>query len=155
MIKPAQDSIANIRKVRLAREYDNHIKAMMEMLACLGWIMIDATSEPPSPSLFVKNTIGSSDFWANKIRKEYKGKDDDVAKNNILFCDTMKALIMDLSAYTKEHHMSGLKWNFNGIELDKYTPESKPEKSEAVPAKADVKPKVSPLAGGIADIKAN
>lgn len=160
MIKPAQDAIADIRKVRLSRDYDYHIKAMMEMLACLGWIMITATSEPPSPSIFVKNTIGSSDFWANKIRKQYKGKDDDVAKANILFCDSMKKLIMDLAAYTKEHHMSGLKWNMNGVELSDYTPESKPASSEAVPAKPVVtsaptpKTKPSPLAGGIADIKA-
>lgn len=159
LIKAAQESIANIRKVRLAREYDNHIKAMMEMLACLGWVMVDSTSEPPSTSIFVKNTIGSSDFWANKIRKQYKGKDDEEAKNNVQFCDTMKAMILDLSAYTKEHHMSGLRWNFNGIAFEDYTPGSESAKSESSsPETAAPKPKVqakkSPIAGGIADIKA-
>lgn len=122
-LKPAQDSLSNIRKLRLSRDFDYHLKAILEMTSCLGWVMIDSSSDPPSPSLFIKTCIGSSDFWANKIRKANKGKDtaaDPVAKNNILFCDTLKAMIQDLVAYAKEYHMSGLAWNFNGRKLEDY-----------------------------------
>lgn len=119
-LKPAQESVGRIQKLRLSRDFDNHLKAVTEMTSCLGWVMIDATSDPPSPSLFVKSCIGSSDFWANKIRKANKGKDDGPSKKNIEFCDSLKALIQDLVVYTKEHHMSALAWNFNGGALEDY-----------------------------------
>jgi len=119
-LKPAQVSISNIQKLRLSRDFDYHLKAVSEMTACLGWVMIDATSDPPSPSLFIKACVGSSDFWANKIRKANKGKDDPFAQKNIQFCESLKALILDLVAYTKEYHMSGLAWNFNGGAFEDY-----------------------------------
>lgn len=126
-LKPAQDSLSNIRKLRLDREFDNHIKAIMEMTACLGWVMIDSSSDPPSPTLFIKACIGSSDFWANKIRKQYKGIDNDTSKQQIVFCDTLKAMILNLVAYAKEYHMSSLAWNFNGIAIADFINEpSKP-----------------------------
>lgn len=71
-------------------------------------------SPPPTPANFVKDTIGASDFWANKIRKEYKGKAGDEAENHIKFCDGMKGLVNDLAGYLKEYHLSGLAWNPHG-----------------------------------------
>ena len=113
-LKPIQDAISNIRNLKLDRKFDWHIKGIMEMLVCASWVI---TTAPPAPSSFVKETIGSSDFWCNKIRKEYKGKEE----SHIVFCDTMKALIVDLSAYVKEHHLSGLMWNPNGMDISQYT----------------------------------
>lgn len=111
-LKPCQDAMSSISKSRLDRKFTNHQKAIMEMLACVSWVVM---SPPPSPANFVKDTIGASDFWANKIRKEYKGKDDVEAHTK--FCDTMKALVMDLSAYLKEYHLSGLAWNPHGKDV--------------------------------------
>ena len=105
-LKPIQDAISSIRLARLDRKFDYHIKAIMEMLSCVSWMVM---MPPPSPSVFVKDTIGASDFWANKIRKEYKDKSGD--EGHIKFCDTMKALVLDLSVYLKENHLSGLAWN--------------------------------------------
>ncbi|KAL7428737.1 hypothetical protein ACHAXH_002678 [Discostella pseudostelligera] len=111
-LKPIQDTMSSIRSARLDRKFDYHIKAIMEMLSCISWMVM---VPPPSPSVFVKDTIGASDFWANKIRKEYKDKTGQ--EGHIKFCDTMKALVLDLSVYLKEHHLSGLAWNnANGLE---------------------------------------
>jgi len=112
-LKPVQDAIGKIRSLRLDRKFDWHIKAIMEMLACVSWVIMSA---PPAPSTFIKDTVGASDFWANKIRKEFKGKDD----AQIAFCDTMKAMILDLSAYVKEYHLSGLMWNPRGVAMEDY-----------------------------------
>jgi len=134
LLKPAQDALSNIRKIRFrSREFDYHLKAITEATACLGWFMIDPTSDPPSPSAFVKNTIGASDYWANKIRKDYKnkGSDDKNAANHIKFCDGLKKLIADLVTYTKTHHMSGLSFNFNGIPLKEYLENKDASPSEA------------------------
>ena len=109
-LKPCQDAMSPIQKARLDRKFDWHIKAIIELLACVSWVVV---IPPPSPASFVKDTVGASDFWANKIRKEYKGRGDE-GEGHIRFCDTMKALVLDLSAYLKEHHLSGLAWNPHG-----------------------------------------
>ena len=109
-LKPCQDAIGKIRSARIDRKFDWHIKALTEMMASVSWVVV---SPPPSPSNFVKDTIGASDFWANKIRKEYKTKPEEGAAHT-KFCDTMKALVNDLAAYLKEHHLSGLAWNPHG-----------------------------------------
>eukprot|EP00970_Alexandrium_tamarense_P013255 scaffold3296_cov280-Alexandrium_tamarense.AAC.3 len=87
-LKPCQDAISKIRAARLDRKFDQHIKAIMEMLSCVSWVVI---SPPPSPSNFVKDTVGASDFWANKIRKEYRTNETD-GPAHLKFCDLMKAL---------------------------------------------------------------
>ena len=109
-LKPCQDAMSKIRSSRVDRKFDWHLKAIMEMLASVSWVVV---VPPPSPSNFVKDTIGASDFWGNKIRKEYKMKDGD-GPSHITFCDTMKTLVNDLAAYLKEHHLSGLAWNPHG-----------------------------------------
>lgn len=114
-LKPVQDAMTEIRTIKLDRKYDWHIKAIMEMLVCASWVIM---TPPTTPTSFVKDTIGSSDFWSNKIRKEYKGTDE----KHVVFCDTMKKLIVDLSNYVKEYHLSGLMWNnVNGVALEEYS----------------------------------
>jgi len=112
-LKPCQDAMAKIRSARIDRKFDWHLKAIMEMLACVSWVVM---SPPPSPANFVKDTIGASDFWNNKVRKEYKGNDKE-GPAHVKFCDTMKAMVLDLSAYLKEYHLSGLAWNPHGKDL--------------------------------------
>jgi adenylyl cyclase-associated protein len=142
-LKPVQDSMAKIRQARLDRKFDWHIKAIMEMLASVSWTIMSA---PPAPSTFIKDTIGSSDFWANKIRKEYKGKDD----AQIAFCDTMKKMIGDLAAYVKEYHLSGLMWNPRGIDIADYKPSDSVPVYSSAPAHAPAK--AAKPTGNAADI---
>jgi adenylyl cyclase-associated protein len=114
-LAPCRDAMSNIQKSRLDRKYDTHLKAINEMLACVSWVVL---SVPPSPASFVKDTLGSSDFWSNKIRKEYRGKGNDDERQHVGFCDAMRALILDLSCYLKEHHLSGLAWNPHGMDFE-------------------------------------
>ena len=138
-LKPTQDAIGKIRSARLDRKFDWHVKAIMEMLQSVSWVVMSA---PPAPTSFVKETVGSTDFWANKIRKEYKGKDD----KQIDFCDKLKALILDLAAYVKEYHLSGLSWNPRGVDLSDSVVA---DITAAAPAPAK---NVSGGGGGMADI---
>ena len=113
-LEPVQEAITRIRKIRLDRKYDNHLKAVVEMLSCASWV-IAAPPSMPTPTSFVKETKGSTEFWSNKIRKEYRPKkDEDEGKVQILWCDRLSDLILDLAAYTKKHHLSGLGWNPRG-----------------------------------------
>jgi adenylyl cyclase-associated protein len=112
MLKKTQQAVTQVNQKRLDRRFDHHQKATVEMLIAISWIVV----APPGPTPFshVKETVGSSDFYNNKVRKEYKGKD----AKHILFCDTLKALILDLAAYVKEYHLSGLSWNARGVPFD-------------------------------------
>mmetsp|Transcript_3298 Transcript_3298/g.4823 ORF Transcript_3298/g.4823 Transcript_3298/m.4823 type:complete len:288 (+) Transcript_3298:59-922(+) len=110
-LAPLQKTLGDIRGLRLDRKYDNHCKAVMEMVGALSWIMI----RPPSstPVSFVKEANNSAQFWTNKIRKEFKGKDD----KHITFCDAMKATLLDLVAYITEHHKTGLTFKPRGVSM--------------------------------------
>lgn len=108
---PLQKVLGDIRALRLDRKYDNHCKAITEMLGALSWILI--RPPPRTPGTFVKEANDSSIFWTNKIRKEFKGKDD----KHIVFCDAIKAVLLDLVAYITEHHKTGLTFKPRGVSL--------------------------------------
>lgn len=147
-LKPCQDGMAAVRSARIDRKFDWHLKAIMEMLASVSWVVM---SPPPTPASFVKDTIGSSDFWANKIRKEHKGGSEEGEKHT-RFCDAMKALILDLSAYLKEYHLSGLAWNPHGKDFSEAKVGEGGARKEAKPAAAAAVTKKAPGPGGAGGI---
>lgn len=114
-LTPITDVVPKIKALRLHRDYDNHMKAVMEMLTCVSWVTCRAPAQLPAP--FVKECVGSSDFWSNRIRKEYKGKDDEKAKLQLAFCDGLKQLLNDLAAYIEEYHKTGLTFNPKGVSV--------------------------------------
>lgn len=113
--KPITEPMGEIKKLRLKRDFDSHQKAICEMMACCSWVTCRPPAQLPAP--FVTECIGSSDFWSNRIRKEFKGKDDDKAKLQLKFCDSLKATIVELSNYIKAHHTTGLTFNPKGVSL--------------------------------------
>lgn len=113
--KPITEPMGEIKKLRLKRDFDSHQKAICEMMACCSWVTCRPPAQLPAP--FVTECIGSSDFWSNRIRKDFKGKDDDKAKLHLKFCDSLKATIVELSNYIKAHHTTGLTFNPKGVSL--------------------------------------
>lgn len=114
-LKPITDPMGEIKKLRLKRDFDSHQKAICEMMACCSWVTCRPPAQLPAP--FVKECVGSTDFWANRIRKQFKGKDDDKSKLQLAFCDSLKAIIVELAAYITEHHKTGLTFNPKGVSL--------------------------------------
>lgn len=110
-LKPIQTALEGIRKLRLDRKFDWHLKAVLEMATCLSWVLIKPP--PQTPVAFCKEAIASSIFWSNKIRKEFKGKDE----KQIAFCDGLKAVGDGLVAYVTEYHKTGLTFNPKGLSL--------------------------------------
>mmetsp|Transcript_26024 Transcript_26024/g.30030 ORF Transcript_26024/g.30030 Transcript_26024/m.30030 type:complete len:525 (+) Transcript_26024:299-1873(+) len=112
-LKAIVEPVSEIRKLRLNRDFDNHQKAILEMMACCSWVTLRA----PSPAPFVRDCVGSSDFWSNRIRKNMKGKDDEMSKLHLAFCDNLKATIVELANYITEYHKTGLTFNPKGVSL--------------------------------------
>ena len=110
-LAPTQETIQKINSLRVDRDFDRHMKAINEMLACLSWIMLKPPQQLPGP--FVKEALGSAEFWTNRIRKDFKGKNE----AQIAFCDTMKTVMTGLVAYIEEYHKAGLVWNSKGVSI--------------------------------------
>jgi len=110
-LAPTQEAVKNIRGIRVGRDFDRHQKAIIEMLSALSWIIFKAPKQLPAP--FVKETLGSAEFWSNRVRKDYKGKDD----TQIAFCDGLRKTITGLAEYIEEYHKPGLTFNPKGMSL--------------------------------------
>lgn len=115
-------------------EWEKHTKTCAEGVQCLNWLCVK-----PAPRDFIESYVGGSDYWANNIRKEYRTTNPD----QIAFCDTFKALIVELMAYVKEHHTTGVSWNPKGIDVSAYNgaaPAAASAAAKPAPAAATTKP---------------
>lgn len=110
-LEPTQQAVATIRNLKLGRDWDRHQKAVTEMLSCLSWVLMRAPKALPVP--MIKDTLGSAEFWSNRIRKDFKGKDD----TQIKFCNDIKATITGLAEYVEEYHKTGLTFSARGVSL--------------------------------------
>eukprot|EP00523_Entomoneis_sp_CCMP467_P019916 CAMPEP_0168863096 /NCGR_PEP_ID=MMETSP0727-20121128/18776_1 /TAXON_ID=265536 /ORGANISM="Amphiprora sp., Strain CCMP467" /LENGTH=511 /DNA_ID=CAMNT_0008918159 /DNA_START=6 /DNA_END=1541 /DNA_ORIENTATION=- len=139
-LKKTQEAVKAMHGLRLDRDWDRHMKAVAEMLACLSWILFKAPQQVPSA--MVKEAIGSAEFWSNRIRKDFKGKDE----TQIAFCDGIKKALTGLVKYIEEYHKAGLTWNPQGVSLAeaaiRLTDEATSDPKEAAPA---TRPKPPPL----------
>lgn len=59
----------------------------------------------------VEACVEASEFYANKVRVMYRGKDD----NQMGFCNHFKAFLVNMQAYVKEYHTTGLTWFPRGV----------------------------------------
>jgi len=106
-----QEAVKKLRDLRLKRDWDRHQKTLVEMVAALSWILFKPPQQLPAP--FVKEALGSAEFWSNRIRKDFKGKDE----TQIAFCDNVKKALTDLAKYIEEYHKAGLSFNPRGVSI--------------------------------------
>ena len=106
-----QEAVKKLRDLRLKRDWDRHQKTLVEMLGALSWILFKPPQQLPAP--YVKEALGSAEFWANRIRKDFKGKDE----AQIAFCDNVKRALADLVTYIVEYHKAGLSFNPRGVSI--------------------------------------
>jgi adenylyl cyclase-associated protein len=105
--KTLQESIKAVNNPRLCgRDQVNHQKALNEGVQSFMWVTVS-----PAPMGFIESYIGGFDYSANKIRMEFKGKDE----NQVKFAAQFKEFMMEMmKTYVKQHHTTGLTWNARG-----------------------------------------
>lgn len=135
-----QEAGKKIRTLKVDRDWDRHCKAINELLAVLSWAFQKPPQQLPVP--FVKEVLGSAEFWSNRIRKDYKGKDD----TQIAFCDNIKNVVNELAAYIQEFHKTGLAFNPRGVSLAEAAAILSDEPATETP-KSPVPPKRHPTLG--------
>jgi adenylyl cyclase-associated protein len=130
--------------------FELHYKMVAEGLGALNWLLVE-----PKPREVIENQLESVDFNANKIRLEFKRNTDKFDANQHALCDAFKKLFVELQPYTKAHHLTGVAWNFKGVDAAAYTPPA-PGAQPAASAAAAAAPaaaKAAAPAGGLADLK--
>ncbi|KAL0491636.1 adenylate cyclase associated protein CAP1 [Acrasis kona] len=108
LFKPISELFQKITQYKDARrgsDYYNHLFSVDEGIKCLQWPLV-----PNTPAPFVKEMVNSAEFYTNKVLVAYRSKDP----KQVDWVNKFKTAVNDLSAYVKEYHTTGLKWNPSG-----------------------------------------
>ena len=98
--------ISDVReKNRANKEVFNHLSAISESIAALGWVGVK-----PAPAPHVKEMADAAQFYTNRILREYKEKDPKHAE----WTKAWIALFKELEVYVKKYHTTGVSWNRGG-----------------------------------------
>lgn len=87
----------------------NHLSAVAEGIAALGWVAVS-----PTPAPYIKEMSDSAQFYTNKVLIAYKDKDAS-------HCEWAKAWIAflgELQTFVRKHHTTGLVWNARGETIE-------------------------------------
>jgi len=128
LIKPTSDAIAEVVKIRDSNrtsKHFNNLSTAAEGIAALGWVLVS-----PTPAPHVADMRGGSEFYSNRILKDFKGKD----QLQVDFVSAYNGFLKDLFTYIKKHHTTGVSWNARGTDASSFSaPSSAPETSGAPP----------------------
>lgn len=108
LIKPTSELITKIGGVKdsnRASKFSNNLATVSEGIAALGWVVVS-----PTPGPFVGDMRGGSEFYSNRLLKEFKGKD----QHQVDFVTHYNNFLKELQAYIKKYHTTGLAWNPRG-----------------------------------------
>jgi hypothetical protein len=109
MIRKASDDKNKARRTPL--EY--HSSSFADALGgSLSW-MLSSQGQPgfqPPAKAIKEAAIDGAMFYVNKVRKEFKGKDNQAV--NDAWVKALLGMLNALMAYAKEHHTAGLVWCF-------------------------------------------
>ncbi|XP_042362059.1 adenylyl cyclase-associated protein 1 [Plectropomus leopardus] len=108
LLKPMSEVIVEVQsfreKNRKSAEF-NHLSTVSESVPALGWVSV-----APKPGPYVKEMEDAGTFYANRVRKEYKGKDD----KHVEWVKAYLRIWTEMQEYIKKHHTTGLTWSKTG-----------------------------------------
>jgi len=108
LLKPTSEQIEKITKIRDANRASklfNHLSTISEGIGALGWVLVT-----PTPGPHVAEMRGASEFYSNKLLREFKGKD----QMQVDWVTAFNSFLKELQVYIKKHHTTCLEFNRNG-----------------------------------------
>jgi len=108
LVKPTNDLMTQISEFRdsnRSSKFFNHLSTVSEGIPALGWVVVS-----PTPGPYVADTRGASEFYSNRILKDYKGKE----QVHVDWVAAYNNFLKELQAYIKQYHTTGLEWNAKG-----------------------------------------
>lgn len=108
LLKPISEKIQEIQTFRernRGSDMFNHLSAVSESIAALGWIAVS-----PKPGPYVKEMNDAATFYTNRVLRDYKHSD----LRHVDWVRSYLKIWSELQAYIKEHHTTGLTWSKTG-----------------------------------------
>lgn len=93
----------DIREKNRKHDQFNHLSAISEGIAALGWVAV-----APTPGPYVKEMADSAQFYTNKILVTFKDKPDMVHHPN--WAKAWITFLHALQQYIRKNHTTGLVW---------------------------------------------
>ncbi|XP_015601766.1 adenylyl cyclase-associated protein 1 isoform X2 [Cephus cinctus] len=94
-------AIQEYREKNRGSPFFNHLSAISESIAALGWVAVS-----PTPAPYVKEMNDAGQFYTNRVLKDWKEKD----KTHVEWCKAWVQTLTDLQQYVRKHHTTGLVW---------------------------------------------
>jgi adenylyl cyclase-associated protein len=125
LIKPLQESIeavSNIRDANRGSTVFNQLSAVSESIGVLAWVTVD-----PKPHKHVEESLGSAQFYGNRVLKEFKDKYGftEISRQKVLtkcrdpkqveWVNAYYQVFKDLTEYVKNTFPQGIPWNPKGV----------------------------------------
>jgi len=108
LIKPTSDlmgQIVEIKEKNRTSKFGNNLSTVSEGIAALGWVVVS-----PTPAPHIADMRGGSEFYSNRILKDFKGKD----QNQVDWVAAFNTFLKELQNFVKKHHTTGVAWNPRG-----------------------------------------
>ncbi|KAJ2817031.1 suppressor of rasval19, partial [Coemansia sp. 'formosensis'] len=112
LLGPQQSAIQQIislREANRASEYFDNLSTIAEGIAAFGWVAVE-----PTPVPYINDMKDSAQFYANRVLKKWREKDE----NQVEWVKAFLGTLRELSAYVKLFHTTGLVWNPKGEDVE-------------------------------------
>lgn len=108
LLKPTSDGITEIQQFREQNRQsplNNHLLAISESIPALGWVCV-----APTPGPHVNEMKDASQFYTNRVLKDWKDKD----AKHVDWARAWIETLTELQKFIKQHHTTGLVWSGKG-----------------------------------------
>ncbi|OLN95650.1 Adenylyl cyclase-associated protein [Colletotrichum chlorophyti] len=108
LLKPINEALVavnNIKESNRGSPVFSQLSAVAEGIMVLAWVTVDNR-----PYKHVEDSLGSAQFFGNRVLKEQKDKDPAQTE----WVNTFYQVFRDLTDYVKQHFSSGIPWNPKG-----------------------------------------
>ncbi|SMN18384.1 similar to Saccharomyces cerevisiae YNL138W SRV2 CAP (cyclase-associated protein) subunit of adenylyl cyclase complex [Maudiozyma saulgeensis] len=130
--------LGELKEKNFSNKYINYLNSIADGAPIISWVVSD------TPLSLISDFKDSSQFWTNRILKDFKDSDP----NSTVWVKAFLGMFNELKVYVKDYLTTGLKWKEDGIEfteaLSQFSSETENEKK---PVAAPVAPP-APSAGG-------
>ncbi|KAI0023068.1 adenylate cyclase associated N terminal-domain-containing protein [Xylariomycetidae sp. FL0641] len=108
LLKPINEalmSVGSIKESNRGSPVFSQLSAVAEGIMVLAWVTVDTR-----PYKHVEESLGSAQFFGNRVLKEHKDKDAD----QVEWIQSFYQVFRDLADYVKQYFPNGIPWNAKG-----------------------------------------
>ncbi|KAI5866787.1 adenylate cyclase associated N terminal-domain-containing protein [Durotheca rogersii] len=108
LLKPINEAliaVGNIKESNRGVPVFSHLSAVADGIMVLAWVTVDN-----KPYTHVGESLGSAQFFGNRVLQEYKDKEPD----QVEWVQAFYQVFRDLTVYVKQYFPGGIPWNPHG-----------------------------------------